>query len=687
MSVKGLRILIVIHLIFLANKGVTGVLPIAGSQPGDVNVHQWVEQHFANGKIPPFSFVLDGKNSDDFILNWQYNCERKKSENQQKEEHVYTWSDKESGLAFTCAVTCYIDFNVVEWVLRIKNISGKNSLLIEKVHIVDQQFMKSGKGDFTLHTIKGSKGGKDDYRPSEEPLKNGKTVRLTPVEGRSSDNTAFPFFTVKSPDSSGFVVAIGWTGKWFAEIGTTSETSLSLKAGMEKMKLVLYPEEEIRTPAICLLFRRSTDPMMGTNQFRRFLLAHKIRPNSVSPLSASLSPNSPAPCNGFFGCLSDSFAFAKISRAKQLGIMPEVFWMDAGWYQGGGDNWQITGTWSADKQRFPNSLRPIADVIHKEGSKFLVWFEPERVAEGTMLARDHEDWMLKLPDGKKNIHTGFQDFILNLGNKDALEWLTNYISGFIKEEGIDYYRQDFNIDPMPYWEANDKPDRMGITEIRHIEGLYAFWDTLLARFPNLIIDNCSSGGRRIDLETMSRSLPLWRSDYDMGEPEGLQNHTCGLNFYIPLHGTGNYSSGDYEFRSGMSSSMVLFWDLFSADSSLQQMKKCMEDFKWLRPYYSGDYFPLTGTEKLLCDDTWLAYQLNRPEKRDGVILAFRRKNCPDDSIMVRLVGLEPDAKYELLNKDSGDRVIEKGEKLNSGYKLFLSEKQKSLLIAYKLVTN
>jgi alpha-galactosidase len=184
--------------------------------------------------------------------------------------------------------------------------------------------------------------------PSADTLKIEKTMRLSPTEGRSSDNTAFPFFNIKSPDSSGFVVAIGGTGKWYADICKTSETSLSLKAGMEKMKLRLYSGEEIRTPAICLLLWKSKDPMMGNNQFRRFLLAHKIRSNSMSPIAVGLSPNSPAPCNGFFGCLSDSFALAKIARVKQLGIMPEVYWMDAGWYQGGGDNWQITGTWSAE---------------------------------------------------------------------------------------------------------------------------------------------------------------------------------------------------------------------------------------------------------------------------------------------------------------------------------------------------
>ena len=64
------------------------------------------------------------------------------------------------------------------------------------------------------------------------------------------------------------------------------------------------------------------------------------------------------------------------------------------------------------------------------------------------------------------------------------------------------------MEPLPYWHAADTADRQGMAETRHIEGLYAFWDDLLKRHPNLIIDNCASGGRRIDLETHWALDPL-----------------------------------------------------------------------------------------------------------------------------------------------------------------------------------
>jgi alpha-galactosidase len=650
----------------------------------DINVHEWIGHHFAKGTVPPFSFVYGGKESGTFIREWNYQVEIQPGVHPNIEKYLFTYRDPQGGLVVKCYVTVFNDFQAVEWVLKFSNASSENTPILQKVQVLDNEFITIRNSFTTLHHIQGSKGGKDDFTPAEDTLEIRKTVRLTPAGGRSSDNTAFPIFNIKNQLSSGFVVAIGWTGKWYTDICQTGEDILSLKAGMEKMKLILYPREEIRTPSICLLFWKGEEPMTGNNKFRKFVLIHKTRTNLVQlPLCASLSPNSPSPCNGFFGCLSDSFAISKIEKLKQDDIVPDVCWIDAGWYQDGGDNWQIVGNWNADKKRFPDGLKPVSDAIHAIGSKFLLWFEPERVVEGTLLDMEHANWLISLPGDKRNVYSGKKDYLFNLGLDEARFWLTDYISEFIKKEGIDFFRQDLNIDPANYWDVNDLPDRIGISEIRHIEGLYAFWDSLLVRFPNLIIDNCASGGRRIDLETISRSSPLWRSDYLMDEPEGLQNHTYGLNYYLPFHGTGNLTTAPYDFRSSMSSTMVLFWDIRNTGNSLQQMQKCMNDFKRLRPYYSGDYYPLTGTKNLLKDDIWLAYQLNRSEDEDGIIMAFRRKNCPEESILVKLHGLNKNADYELFDEDSGKKVIKKGEELLNGIKISLSEKQKSLLISYE----
>ena len=84
------------------------------------------------------------------------------------------------------------------------------------------------------------------------------------------------------------------------------------------------------------------------------------------------------------------------------------------------------------------------------------------------------------------------------------------------ENQIDWYRQDFNIWPLHFWRTNDGENRRGITENLCVQGSLLFWDELLRRNPGLRIDSCAGGGRRSDMESMRRAVPLHYSDLAYG---------------------------------------------------------------------------------------------------------------------------------------------------------------------------
>jgi alpha-galactosidase len=650
---------------------------------------EWMLKNFAKNKVPPFSFSYAGKDSKDFIRGWEYRMEPVKSADPAKEMYLASWRDPRTGLVVRCNLTGYLDFPAVEWTLEFVNTSGRNTPLIAGARAVDHNFRYEKEGAVTLYHSRGSSGERSDFQGYEDVLGSGKNIYMTPSGGRSSDNTGFPFFNVEMPGGQGVLTAIGWSGKWFADVKQNDMHSWTLNAGMERMKLVLYPGEKIRTPEICLLFWKGEDRMTGHNLFRQFILRHHSRmingKRAELPLSGTLGAGGPQPCNEF-SCATESYCIAVTQRYQQFGIVPEVLWIDAGWYTGCGNWWENVGNWTVNKINFPNGLKPVADAIHKVGAKFILWFEPERVVAGTQFDRTNPAFLIRIPDTVKNPEIGrFSSnmFLFNLGDQAAREWLTSYISDLIRTNGVDYYRQDFNFDPYPYWKYNDKPDRTGITEIRYIEGLYAYWDDLLRNFPNLVIDNCASGGRRLDLETVSRSSPLWRTDYNYGEPNGYQCHTYGLNFYLPLHGTGNTVPSVYTFRSSMSTAMVTTWDLNNTAVSQSLLQNIMKDFKRLRPYYYGDYYPLTPNVNITTDSIWLAYQQNRPEQGDGIILAFRRPDCPVEKITVKPKGLDPSANYSVLFEDTGVKSTLTGARLMEGLLLENKEKPGSLLISYR----
>ena len=655
------------------------------ASPQDVRL--WMEKHFAKGVVPPFSFVYGGKKSDAMITKWRYSSEKLPGDDPQADKYRYTYTDPNSGLIVKCTVTCFNDFPAIDWVLHFENTSSsKNTLLIESAAVIDQSFASTERGTFVLHRSMGSDVRKDDFRPIEELLQTGKAAEIVQTRGRSSDYSAFPFFNVEMPGSCGIIAAVGWTGSWYASVKAVDDRAVSIQSGMGKMRIALYPKEEMRTPRICLFFWNHQERMFSHNRFRQFMLAHYSRKINgavpPAPLCSSFDGDDPEPC-GVTECMTEEFLIAMIKRQQQFRILPEVFWLDAGWYsldipEEDGTWLHNVGNWSVDKTRYPNGLRPVADAAHAVGAKFMVWFEPERVRPGSEMGRAHPEWLLQIPERESRV--------FNFGDPDARKWLTEHVTEFMKKEGIDYYRQDCNIDPLLYWNANDTPDRIGMTQIKHIEGLYAFWDSLLVRFPDLLIDNCASGGRRIDIETNMRSSPLLASDYEYTQSEGKQCHNYALNLYLPVHGTIVFAADDYAFRSALNTTLCMWWEITGKYSEpIPLIQKRIAEFQELRPYFYGDYYPLTPLRDYLRDDRWMAYQMDRPQQHDGIILAFRRSDCPDDSVRVQLSGLEKEAMYELFFEDYGIQIQKQGRELAKGIDLFSPTRKTSLLIRYHKV--
>jgi alpha-galactosidase len=260
----------------------------------------------------------------------------------------------------------------------------------------------------------------------------------------------------------------------------------------------------------------------------------------------------------------------------------------------------------------------------------------------------------------------------------------------IKEVGITVYRQDFNFDPLDYWRGADAPDRQGISEIRHTEGLYAFWDELLRRHPGLIVDNCASGGRRIDLETTSRSVALWRSDY-MGDDEGMQSHTLGINRYVPCCSGGCNSTDAYVFRSALASGLSFSWDdahpwgdPMPGRFDVDELRARIRELKLIRPLFYGDFYPLTSHS--LESDVWCAYQLERKDMNLGAVLAFRRKESPFPVGRFKLHGLDAHGKYEFTDIDSGTKQQFTGkEVMETGIEIKMPTAPSSALLTYGLV--
>lgn len=640
---------------------------------GDLPIIEGQEPPAVSPELP-FSFQYGGQSSIALLERWRLDRQVEPLD-ARRTRRTLTWTDPNTGLAVRWVTIEYHDFPIVEWTLFFKNGGASDTPSLADVQALDTGFERKkdevyarfgAPGEFVLNHHVGSPCAANDYQPLRSPLPPQATQRIATSGGRGS-NSDWPYFNLEWP-GEGVIAVVGWPGQWAASFVRDAANGLRVRAGQELTHFKLLPGEEVRTPLIVLQFWRG-DRIRSQNVFRRWMLAHNVPKPGGKPIAPML-----------FGCSShftnemvdgnETNQIQFIDRYLEERLKIDYWWMDAGWYRCDG-NWTKTGTWEVDRQRFPRGLRAIGDHARAHGIKTIVWFEPERVHPGTWLSTTHPEWVLGGTNGG----------LLNLGNPAARQWLTDHVDRLIAEQGIDLYRQDFNMDPLDHWRRNDPPDRQGITEIQHVTGYLAYWDELLRRHPGLLIDSCASGGRRNDLETLRRSVPLWRTDFRL-DPVGTQCHSYGLSFWIPLSGTGTGTYAAYDFRSNMVPLLNCIWDVRIKDADYDLMRRLCAQFRQVADCYLGDYYPLTPYS--LETSAWLGWQFDRPDLGKGLVQIFRRSDSIYKAADLRLHGLDPDANYRVADLDSPQTQTLTGRQLmDRGFPIEIAEQPGAAVIVYE----
>ncbi len=683
--------------------------PIAPTDNELAAAQAWWDAHLA-GDAWPFSLQIDGVR---VASSTGWAVERAIREpDPDRQELTFTARHADHGLALRCVAVRYRRHPVVEWTLHLDQSASGRSPMVSEVLGLDASWQHGQDQPFLVRTYQG-----DDhlqrtiFQPQEHAMHSGRRLSMAPTsnagqepDGRCSSG-AFPYFTIEEagvgryserPLAKGFHVAVGWPGRWTASLSQDRDM-LTIQAGQERTRFRLESGESYQAPLIALCFFQGPDRLRAMNLWRRWMIAHNLpRLNGELP-----PPMLEASTCGFLdemGRATEANQIEYIDRHRQAGLPITHWWMDAGWYPcwleyRQKNAWWITGTWEPDPKRFPNGLRSITDHAHRHDIGAIVWFEPERVAPGTWLAKERPQWLLMrtqtaLP-GPANSWANFQlqdeNGLLNLGNAEARAWLIERVSSLIRSEGIDVYRQDFNINPLTNWRDNDQPDREGLTENHHTGGYLEFWSELRRRFPGLLLDSCASGGRRLDLETMRRGVALHPTDHAYHDLEAKQTLRHSLFGWLPFFG-GPVLPMDrvdaYAFRSTMGLSTVIGFDL-RQPHDLDLLRKLMAEWHKVAPCYYGDFYPLTSYS--LADDVWMAWQFHRPTENDGVVQVFRRPASPHESAGLPLRGIDPARTYELTDFDEPAPTRQTGADLAAGLRVTMPKGPSSRTIYYRVI--
>ena len=634
---------------------------------------EWLTEHFASEEFSPvFDFALGGRRFSSDRSEWSLTTEEtQESEDDVGKTIVFRHS---SGVEARAEASYYAETATVEWTVYLTNTGSENSPVISDFYAFDSYLPIASP---TLYFSGGSGEANDDFALYSRRLTSEGYVFDT-VKGRTS-MLYLPFFNLVGEDR-GATIGIGWSGEWKAVFSAENRTKVRI--GQKELKGYLAPGETIRSPLVSLCLYSGGNALKGFNNFRADIL--RGLPEGYGESSFLMFAGAEGQDDTSRANAAGTVAY--IEKLIELNALDSLdyAWYDAAWYDTSRTkDWRDTiGDWTVDAAKYPEGLGAVSDYLEEKGVGMLLWYEPERVPMGSDLYRNvssdpaKSSWLIHPTNGTQNC-------LWNMGDEAARQDVTARIVASLKENGVSYYRQDFNIDPKTYWERADKElydGRIGFAENHYVVGEYAFLDALTEEIPGLLIDNCASGGRRIDLEMCRRSMPLWRSDYQCKKEktdlsEAAQYQTYGLSLWLPYSCiTDPNASSEYDFRSLLGGCVMTYADVLY-DSS-EEYLKFIGEYEQIKDYFAENYYPLTACTPR---EKFVALQFGTEER--GVILLYSREGSKGERT-VKLNGLSTDKNYRLVTIEGADVASAKGSDLLWGGFSLETEEHKAYLVLY-----
>ena len=238
------------------------------------------------------------------------------------------------------------------------------------------------------------------------------------------------------------------------------------------------------------------------NQYRRRIR----RPNRDNE-------NLPIIFNDYMNCLWADPTTEKelpiIDAAAALGC--EYYCIDAGWYTDEEDWFPTIGEWIPSKNRFPNGLKEVTDYIRSKGMVPGLWLEIEFVGSKCALVQKVDKrWFFQKHGKILDLRGRYQ---LDFRNPEVRAYTRSVIDRLIRDFGIGYFKVDYNCNSYAGTEVDS--DSLGDGLLEHNRAYLQWLDDIFAAYPDLVLENCSSGGMRMDYAMLSRHTIASSSDQEV----------------------------------------------------------------------------------------------------------------------------------------------------------------------------
>ena len=513
------------------------------------------------------------------------------------------------------------------------------------------------RGNVWLSSLYGSWANEGQL--AQEPLKPGMKV-IKNKDGVRNSHTAHAevMFSLDGhpQENTGDVIgaALCYTGNYKLRIDTDDSEYHQFYAGIneENSSYTLEKEEVFRTPELALTY--SGEGLSGASRnFHRWARQHKLA-HGNQPRKILL--------NSWEGVYFDINQEGMDQMMADIASMGgELFVMDDGWfgdkYKRNTDNSSL-GDWVVDTTKLPEGIDGLLADAEKHGVKFGIWIEPEMANTTSELYEKHPEWILKAPQRDPVLGRGGTQVVLDLGNPEVQDFVFGVVDDLMtKHPKIDYIKWDANMAVMNHGSNYLDKEKQSHMYIEYHRGFEKVCQRIRAKYPDLTIQACASGGGRANYGYLPYFDEFWVSD----NTDALQRiyMQWGTSYFFPAIAMASHISAapnhqtfrtiPLKYRIDVAMSGRLGMEIQPknmTDEEKELCRKAIADYKTIRPVVQfGDIYRLVSPYDRL---GVASLMYTSPEKDKAVFYWWKTETFVNQHLpRVKMAGLSAGKMYRV----------------------------------------
>ena len=562
----------------------------------------------------------------------------------------------------TVCYRAYQDVDMIETWTEIENLEKKPVTLTR----FDSGSLPVRVGDVWLSHLHGTWAS--EGRLVQEPLERGMMVIKNKDGSRNShtDHSEVMFSLDGKPqENAGRVIgaALCYSGNYELRIDTKDTDYHEFFAGInpDNSAYILESKEIFKTPE--LAFTYSEEGLSGASRNfhrwgRKYKLAHGDKERKILLNS----------WEGVYFDINESGMDQMMADIASMG--GELFVMDDGWfgekYQRLTDNSSL-GDWKVDRKKLPNGIGWLVERAEAHGIKFGIWIEPEMTNTTSELFEKHPEWVIKAPERDLVLGRGGTQLVLDLSNPEVQDFIFSIVDDLMTENpDIDYIKWDANMPISNHGSQYLDKKKQSHLYIEYHRGFAKVCERIRAKYPDLTIQACASGGGRANWGVLPWFDEFWVSD----NTDALQRvyMQWGTSYFFPaiamashISATPNHTvfrTTSLKYRIDVAMSGRLGMEIQPknmTDEEKDLCRKAIAEYKQIRPVVQfGDIYRLVSPYD---GHNMASMMYVDPEKTEAVFYWWKTETFYDDHLpRVKMAGLDPAKSYKVHELNRIDNV-------------------------------